>query len=467
MFSKATLIALALAHVASANPIMRGTTSISLAKRGGLTNADGTANIGKVISEITRQKNKHRQNLQNIQRNRGHGHHSVGSSGHSSQPGHPSLTATGTLSASGPGIPIATSTARPRGTATGRSRTTATSTDTVVPSSAPSSATVGSVPLTDQDGDLLWTGQLTIGNPPQTFVVDFDTGSSDLWVPSVSCQDCGGQDAYDPSKSSQSQEQDGTFQISYGDGSSSSGQPYSDTVTVGGVTVSGQFLAAVTEESSEFQTDPIDGIMGMGLPALSTLQSTPFFYTAMQQGVVQQNSFAFKLAQSGSELTIGGTNSDSFTGDIETHPLSSSIGYWMIGGGSVTVNGEAVSSVSQIQTIIDSGSTLITAPTDAADAFWQNVDGSSQAEQGLYTFPCNTVPEVAFSWGGQSWSISANDLNLGPLEEGSSDCVGAITGADLGLGDDVWLLGDTFMKNVYTVFNADQGNESVGFAQLA
>ena len=43
-------------------------------------------------------------------------------------------------------------------------------------------------------------------------------------------------------------------------------------VTVGGVTVSGQFLAAVTEESSEFQTDPTDGIMGMGLPALSSLQ---------------------------------------------------------------------------------------------------------------------------------------------------------------------------------------------------
>ncbi len=215
------------------------------------------------------------------------------------------------------------------------------------------------------------------------------------------------------------------------------------TVTVGGVTVNGQFLAAVTEESSQFQTDPTDGIMGMGLPALSSLQSvrarsvvrsvtillrhfqsaqqTPFFYTAIQQGVVSQSTFAFKLAQSGSELTIGGTNSDSFTGDIEFHPVSSTIGYWVIGGGSVTVNGEAPSSVSQIQTIIDSGSTLITAPPAAADAFWQTVQGSSQLEQGLYTFPCDSVPEVAFSWGGNSWSISANEYVIRVLLDGQSD----------------------------------------------
>ena len=57
-------------------------------------------------------------------------------------------------------------------------------------------------------------------------------------------------------------------------------------------------------------------------------------------------------------------------------------------------------------------------------------------------------------------------FNLGLVEEGSSDCVGSILGDDLGFGDQetVWLVGDSFMKNVYSVFSVDKN--AVGFAAL-
>ena len=95
-------------------------------------------------------------------------------------------------------------------------------------SSALSSPSTSSVPLTDKEQDELWVGQITIGNPPQKFTVDFDTGSSDLWVPTSSCKSCGAQDKYSPTKSSASKKQKGSFEISYGDGSSATGTPYSD-----------------------------------------------------------------------------------------------------------------------------------------------------------------------------------------------------------------------------------------------
>ncbi len=43
--------------------------------------------------------------------------------------------------------------------------------------------------------------------------------------------------------------------------------------------------------------------------------------------------------------------------------------------------------------------------------------------------------------------------------------MGSVTGADLGIGSNIWILGDSFMKNVYTAFDFD--NNQVGFATLA
>ncbi|RPD62692.1 acid protease [Lentinus tigrinus ALCF2SS1-7] len=422
MFCKATLLAVALALVASASPVAESAPSttgvrIPIQKRGSLTNVDGTFNHEKAVRQIVKTKNKHRQNLINLEKNVGR-----------------------EAFAKGAEIkPLAT-----------------------VPESLEKR---GSVKLTDQEDDLEWTGTITIGSPAQSFVVDFDTGSSDLWVPSSSCSSCGSHHKYNPSSSSQSTKRSGTFHIEYGDKSTADGVPYTDTVTVGSVKVTGQYLAAITKESSEFVSDPADGLLGLAFPAISNLNHDPFFFTAVEQGTAPEGIFSFKLDQSGSELFIGGSNDDLYTGDIEFHALSSDVGFWQIGDASVSLNGRIVAS--RFDTVIDSGSTIISAPTDAAAAFWSHVSGSGvyDADQGLYSFPCNSVPEVAFSWGGKTWTISSDDMNLGQVSAGSSKCVGAIAGGDLGLGDDVWLLGDTFMKNTYTVFSVD--DNAVGFAELA
>ncbi|TBU37374.1 protease [Dichomitus squalens] len=313
------------------------------------------------------------------------------------------------------------------------------------------------VDLTDQENDLLWTGEITIRHGR------LEVCSSDLWVPSTSCDSCGSHNKYDPSTSGK--KESGSFSISYGDGSTASGDPYTDTVTVGGVKVTGQYLAAVTQESSEFQSDPSDGLLGLAFPAISSLNHDPFFFTAVSQGTAKEGRFGFKLASSGSELYIGGTNSDLYKGDIEYHDISSDNGFWQIGGASVSVGGKSVAD--SFDTIIDSGSTIITAPTDAAKSFWDAVDGSDvyDSSQGLYSYPCDSAPEVSFNWGGKDWAISSENLSLGETESGSGSCVGAISGGDLGLGDNVWLLGDTLLKNTYTVFSVD--DNGVGFAELA
>ncbi|KAJ7161368.1 acid protease [Mycena crocata] len=321
-------------------------------------------------------------------------------------------------------------------------------------------------PLTDEDEDTEWAGPLLIGTPPQKFNIDFDTGSADLWVPSKACTNtvCTSKSRFDANSSSTAVGTRATFQIQYGDGSTVSGPVYTDTVNVAGVKATNQFFSAVTTLSSGFSEEPIDGILGMAFPSLSNLGHSPFFTTAKSQGRVASNTFGFFLAGKGSQLHLGGTSKKLYNGSVEFHNVTSKSGFWQLPSASVKVNASTVSGT--FQTIIDSGTTIMYAPPAAVKTFYSKVAGSAvfDASNGFYSFPCASVPKVAFNWGGRDWEVASVNFNLGTTAKGSSTCVGALAGQDLGLGSNVWLLGDSFMKNTYTVFDFDR--PAVGFAVL-
>jgi len=88
----------------------------------------------------------------------------------------------------------------------------------------------------------------------------------------------------------------------------------------------------------------------------------------------------------------------------------------------------------------------------------------ANGQSGLYTIPCD-VPEISFAWGRQQWPISASDFSLGRLNAGDADCVGALVGQDITGNNNTWLLGNVFMRNVYTLF--DIGSQTVSFAPLS
>lgn len=418
MFCKASLLTVALALLASASPVVQDSgIRIPLEKRGSLTRPDGTFDHEKALLHSVKTHNKYQNNLRNLLKNSGK---------------------------------------LPEGAEIREFKT--------VPAELQKRAT-GSEALTDEEDDLEWAGTISIGTPAQSFLIDFDTGSSDLWVPSSSCTSstCRSKNKYTASRSSTGTRRSGSFSIQYGDGSTVSGPVYTDSVTVAGLTANNQYFSPVTTLSSSFSGDPIDGILGLAYPAISNLGATPFFNTLINQGTVSAGVFGFKLASTGSELFLGGTDSSLYTGSIEYHAIDRSTGFWQARGASALVNGRAV--VSNFETIIDSGTTIMYGPPSAVRTLYRSIPGSAvyDSSAGYYSYPCNSAPTVAFSWGGKSWTISAANFNLGTI--GGGQCVGALAGQDLGLGSNVWLLGDSFMKNVYTAFSFD--TNSVGFATLA
>ncbi|KAK7051797.1 acid protease [Favolaschia claudopus] len=433
MFKKAALmfsftLALSVAAVpATSSPVDAvnwGTnSSISVRRRASFTKPNGVFDKDKAVAATVATKNKHRQNLINLQKNKG-------------------------LAAFNAGAKIG------------------------VPASVPVDVEARLLRkrqdegLTDEQQDLEWAGGISVGTPKHNFLIDFDTGSADLWIPSSACKSstCAKKSKYNPGSSSTSSKKPGKFSIEYGDRSSVSGPIYTDTVTVAGIALHDQYFSGVDTLSSLFEDSPVDGILGMAWPSISNLQQEPFFNKAIDSGAVKAGVFGLYLASSRSTLYLGGTDTSKYRGEIEYINIDNRGGFWRATGGEVKVGGSAV--VRNIDTIIDSGTTLMYGPPSLVAEIFAKVKGSRlfDKDNGYYSYPCNSPPTISFSWGGADWTIFPENINLGATAVGSTNCVASLAAMDLGLGKSVFLLGDAYMKNVYSVFNFDKAK--VGFAEL-
>ncbi|KAI0036070.1 acid protease [Vararia minispora EC-137] len=324
----------------------------------------------------------------------------------------------------------------------------------------------GPEPLTD-DQQVLWQGTISVGTPSADFTVDFDTGSSDLFLPGVDCTvNCNGHKLYDPSASSSAQGTNQPFSLAFGDGSTVQGTIFSDSVTAAGLTATGQAVGDSSQYSAGFSINefPPDGLMGMAFQQISVFNASPFFQTLVSQGTVTAPEFGVKLAQTGSELFLGGADTSLFTGDLTNVPVTT-VGFWEVNMDSVDVGGNPA--VTSVDSIIDTGTTLVVGEQNTVTAIYAAIPGAADASNtagpGFFTFPCNTTNfDVSFVFGGTSFPISLDTFNLGMLAQGSSECVGGIMGAE---GLPGFIVGDVFLQNVYTVF--DVGNTQVGFAALS
>jgi len=410
----------AFALLTVATPISSGPNVIPLRGPTPLKNNDGVLDLAKVVVHTVRTQNKYRQSLLNFQAN------------------------TGSLP---PGYSI------------------------IEPASLPAEILSllekrQSEPLADELQNTEWAGNITIGTPPQSFLVDIDTGSSDLWVTSSSCtsSQCSKKKKYDAQQSSTATETPNTLSIGYGDGSSVSGPVYQDTVNVAGVNVQKQFFSPVTNLSSDFATDPTDGLLGLAFPSLSAMKQSPFFTTAVQSGAVKDATFSIFLDPEDSELYLGGVNTARFTGDLEWNEVDSSSGFWQLPNANALVNGTVV--VSGFSAIIDSGTTLMYGPPAVVQEIYANVEGSQLEDEsaGLYSFPCMNEPKLEFSWSGKAWPIASYIFNIGSTTNSTTTCIGALAGRDMGLGNGTWILGDAFMRNVYSAFSLDK--QAIGFGTI-
>jgi hypothetical protein len=190
-------------------------------------------------------------------------------------------------------------------------------------------------------------GPIEIGTPGQTFNVIFDTGSSNLWVPSSSCNTvaCLVHKRYNSQKSSTYVKNGTAFDIVYGSGEVA-GYWSIDTVNFGGTQIqSVQFGEATLMSGLAFVAGHFDGILGMGWPAISIDRIAPVFVDGWNQGKWEDNSFAFFLTstadQPGSTLILGGVDTSLASTPFKYYPVRLDA-WWVLNIDSVTCNGKTI-----------------------------------------------------------------------------------------------------------------------------
>ncbi|XP_021734549.1 aspartic proteinase-like [Chenopodium quinoa] len=214
-------------------------------------------------------------------------------------------------------------------------------------------------------------GEISIGTPPQKFSVIFDTGSSNLWVPSSKCLfsiPCYFHSKYSARKSKTYTAIGKSCHIKYGSGSIS-GFFSQDDVQVGDQLVKDQiFIEATREGSISFLLAKFDGIFGLGFQEISVGNATPVWYNMVEQELVKDPVFSFWLnrdttAEVGGELVFGGVDEKHYKGK-HTYVTLTEKGYWQFDMGDFLIGNYSTGFCDGgCAAIVDSGTSLLAGPT--------------------------------------------------------------------------------------------------------
>uniref|UniRef100_A0A4W4HQG7 pepsin A n=1 Tax=Electrophorus electricus TaxID=8005 RepID=A0A4W4HQG7_ELEEL len=298
---------------------------------------------------------------------------------------------------------------------------------------------------------LSYYGVISIGTPPQSFQVIFDTGSSNLWVPSIYCSSaaCNNHDKFNPQKSSTFKATNKPLSIYYGTGSMTGVLGY-DTV---GVRASKRFFSPFMAYMRA------DGILGLAYPQLSSSNAQPVFDNMVQQGLVQDFFSVYLIFTDFSVLM--------FYCDFLL-VRKSGVMIFFSPHTSVTINGQVVACSGGCQAIVDTGTSLIAGPnshfyvSDFVRALifkWDLLRTRSFSQAVVNCNSISSMPDVTFNIHGSSFSLPASAY---VRQVSASGYYGCSTGFSNG-GSSLWILGDVFIRKYYTVFN--RGTNSVGLAK--
>ncbi|KAL0083916.1 proteinase precursor [Phycomyces blakesleeanus] len=343
---------------------------------------------------------------------------------------------------------------------------------------------------------------IEVGSPPKKYLLLFDTGSSDTWIPSHNCtatQGCQTSNGYNPAESSTYNPTSFPLNITYGRGSAL-GQYFVDQVSVGDLTVSKQLVAYVDSNEGPIATQNatdgfiMDGLFGAGYPAGSIMYQDfrktfyPFPMSLWYDKLIPEPVFSVYIGDSDNtnwtgEVVFGGVDLSKTSGKMvytDVVPYSgegvtgSIYTRWTVGVQGFTfqnsTNQVKVSFSSTQSFTIDTGSNFIYLPETQAEVLATHVDPKATLTDGRYIvdcayltstdgfsvyFPAEYDPQNPDSKASVFISVPISDM----ISKLNDQCILLI------LPSKNHIIGNLFLRKFVTSF--DFGKNRIGFAPVA
>ncbi|KAF8431037.1 aspartic peptidase domain-containing protein [Terfezia claveryi] len=320
----------------------------------------------------------------------------------------------------------------------------------------------------DQDGsDFSYFSEVQFGPNNKSFLLVIDTGSSDTWVPSSNCtsQACRRHETYGPSDSHTLVIEDRTFEIRYGTGNVE-GTVARDDVSFAGFKVNIEFGLS-TVVSSDFVSFPIDGIMGLGFPEASQQGASTIMDVLVKAKLIGSKMFSVALSRATDGLNdgvvhFGGIDKSYYTGVMTYSKSISDLGYWEIDLDDTAIDGKTLGLKGRTA-IIDTGTSLILLPPDDAYDLHLAIEGA-RTDGDSFAVPCHTNKTLDMTFSGVTYKIPPIDWIGDPTAPDGLYCLSHVISRTI-TGKSTWLMGDVFLKNVYSNFDFDKSR--IGFAYRA
>jgi hypothetical protein len=255
--------------------------------------------------------------------------------------------------------------------------------------------------------------------------------------------------------------------VTYGTGTVA-GNIFEDTLQLGEFVLTKYPVGAIVKQSTSFASQPFDGILGLGFQNLSAYSDKSLLDRLAEQNMIPQKMFSLYLNRHGespSFMQLGGMDPKLVDGELTEIPLVSDVGYWMVKMDKIAVTVNGVTRFLNFEVtnaILDTGSTLIVAPKGVAKVYHKLIPGAKRMgwRSKLFVFPCANIPQtnVSFVFNGRSIQIAPEELAMVTVDGGKT-CVSSVQDSD---GKE-WVLGGAFLRNIYSVWNAEK--KTVSFSK--